>query len=406
MTLNSIVSILIGYCLGSVSPAYFLTKWIKGIDIREVGARYAGTTNVRHNVGLLPAVITGFYDTTKGLVSLFIALHFFNTSENIAYLSGIFAILGHIFPFYIGFRGGKGVAVATGMLILFLGKLTTTSLSPKLILSDLLYLSFLVVSIYLITFDENFLAVVFLPILAALLLVQVPLSGILAFVISLIGFIFTVSAVNIRDMKLLRSKNENIRLWRVMIRPAGMSFPIIGLFTSKAVILNLVGSVLAVSLLADIFRISWKRAGIVLEKEHIKGFKIYKEKEKRRISSITTFLLGVFLAFLLFKFTIAFASIGFLVFGDMMAKIVGINYGKRSLWQYEMSNKTVEGTLGFMMMSISVAYFLWCINFLSLSIGIIGAFTATLTEFLPFPVDDNLSVPIMSGAIMSLANLL
>jgi len=58
------------------------------------------------------------------------------------------------------------------------------------------------------------------------------------------------------------------------------------------------------------------------------------------------------------------------------------------------------------MMSISVAYFLWCINFLSLNIVIIGAFTATLTEFLPFPLDDNLSVPIMSGAIMSLANLL
>jgi len=404
--LNSLTSILIGYLLGSVSPAYFLTKWIKGVDIREIGARYAGTTNVKRNVGLFPAIATGFYDISKGLLAIFIALRILHTSEGIAYLGGVSAILGHIYPFYIGFRGGKGVAVATGMLIYTLGKVTISFLSPRLILLDLIYLAFVVLTIYLTTFDENFLAVAFLPILIALLLIQIPFSPMLAFVVLLIGFIFARSAINMREIRLLKVRDENIRLWRVMIRPAGISFPLIGLFTNRTVLLKLVGSVLAISLLIDIFRISWEKAERVLEKEHIKGFKIYKEKERRRISSITTFLLGVFLAFLLFKFVIAFASIGFLVFGDMMAKIIGVNYGKRLIWQYNTHNKTLEGTVGFMAMSVSVAYFLWCVNLLSLDAGIIGALTATLVESLPFPIDDNVSVPVLSGAMMTLAQSL
>lgn len=157
MALNSLTSILIGYLLGSVSPAYFLTKWIKGVDIREIGARYAGTTNVKRNVGLFPAIVTGFYDILKGSLAIFIALRILHTSEGIAYLGGVSAILGHIYPFYIGFRGGKGVAVATGMLIYSLGKVTISFLPSRLILLDLLYLAFVVLAIYLATFDENFL---------------------------------------------------------------------------------------------------------------------------------------------------------------------------------------------------------------------------------------------------------
>jgi len=238
MALNSLTSILIGYLLGSVSPAYFLTKWIKGVDIREIGARYAGTTNVKWNVGLFPAIVTGFYDILKGLLAIFIALRILHTSEGIAYLGGVSAILGHIYPFYIGFRGGKGVAVATGMLIYALGKITISFLSPRLILLDLLYLAFVVLAIYLATFDENFLAVAFLPILIALLLIQIPFSPMLAFVVLLIGFIFARSTINMREIRLLKVRDENIRLWRVMIRPAGMSFPLIGLFTNRTVLLN------------------------------------------------------------------------------------------------------------------------------------------------------------------------
>lgn len=137
-----------------------------------------------------------------------------------------------------------------------------------------------------------------------------------------------------------------------------------------------------------------------MSKEIAKGFRVYKEKERKRISSITTFLLGVLLTFLLFKESIAIASLSFLVFGDMMAKIVGINYGKTVIFNTE-SKKTLEGLIGFLSISISSAYFLWLLNMLPLWIGVTGAVIASVVEVFPFPIDDNLSVPVVSGAIMS-----
>lgn len=110
--------------------------------------------------------------------------------------------------------------------------------------------------------------------------------------------------------------------------------------------------------------------------------------------------MGVFLTFLMFKESIAIASLSFLVFGDMMAKIVGMNYGKRVIFNSN-TKKTLEGSIGFLSISISSAYFLWLANILPLWIGIVGAVVASIVEVFPFPVDDNLSVPVVSGAVMS-----
>ncbi|MGC8970647.1 MAG: glycerol-3-phosphate acyltransferase [bacterium] len=398
--MKDILSLVVGYLLGSILPGYLIPKWTKGIDIRTLGDGNPGTTNVKRSLGFNTAILTGIYDTTKGLLAMFIANRFFHSSEFIIYLSGISAILGHIAPFYLSFRGGRGVATATGIFIFTLVKVTLRELKPSDIINSLVYLTFFTLCIYCSTWDENFLAVIILPVLALVLILLLKFSSELILLLGLILFIFVVSVMNMRRLKMFTIKSENLPLWRVFIRPAGMSFLFLEMGIGKKALITLIGAILSASFITDILRLLHKKTGDLLDREITKGFRVYKEKERKRISSITTFLMGVLLTFLLFKESVAIASLSFLVFGDMMAKIVGINYGKTVIFNTE-SKKTLEGLIGFLSISISSAYFLWLLHMLPLWVGVTGAIIASVVEVFPFPIDDNLSVPVVSGAIMS-----
>ncbi len=392
--------IIIGYLIGSILPAYFLTKWLKKVDIRQIGTRHAGTTNVKRNVGLGPAIITATYDTTKGLLSMAIASDIFHASKSIVYLSGIAAIFGHVFPFYLGFRGGRGVATTVGMLIFMLGKVSLSVLKLDTILPDLLFMTFLTLSVYITTKDENFLAVTILPVLCALLIIRIPISLDLVFILFLILYAFFISSMNLKKMRIFEERDANIITWRILIRPAAISFLILHLFIPKASLTLLIGIVWGIAFLIDFIRLFWPKANEFFMRK-LKKVRIYKAKEERRFSSITTFLMGTFLSYLFFVEPIFVACLGFLIFGDMMAKIIGINYGKRRIFQAGQV-KTLEGTIGFFTSSITISYFLWITSVLPIHIGLTGATVATLVEILPLPVDDNVSVPILSGSVMML----
>ncbi len=398
--MDKILPIIIGYLLGSILPGYLIPKWTKGIDIRTLGDGNPGTTNVKRTLGFNIAILTGLYDTAKGLLAMFIANRFFHSSEFIVYLSGISAIFGHIAPFYLGFRGGRGVATATGMLIFTLLKVAIRDIEYSDLMGSLIYLAFFTICIYCSTWDENFLAVTILPIITLILIFLARLSSELIFLLGLILFIFVVSVMNMRRLKIFTIRSENLPLWRVFIRPAGISFLFLGMAIGRKALITLIGAVLSASFITDVLRLLHRKAGDLLNREITKGFRVYKEKERKRISSITTFLLGVLLTFILFKESIAIASLSFLVFGDMMAKIVGINYGKTVIFNTE-AGKTLEGFVGFLSISVGSAYFLWLLNMLPLWVGITGAIIASVVEVFPFPVDDNVSVPVISGAIMS-----
>lgn len=334
-----ILPLLFGYILGSFLPAYFLCQWLARKDIRTLGDGNPGTTNIKRSLGFYPAALTASYDTTKGLLAMGVAAHVFQSPQPVVYASGACAVLGHVFPFYLHFRGGRGAATATGILIMMLVKVAFAILTPSALWTDLAYMVFLVLSVYWASRNENFLALAVLPLLAALLVFRVPLSADLIFILILIAYLFVVSLFSAEKMKIFTVRDENLRLWRVFIRPAAMAFPVLLLFLNRLSLLTLIGSVLAISFLADIARLTAHKARQLSGQQLWPGLKIYKQVEERRISSITIFLLGVFLSFLLFRQEIAVASIGFLIFGDMMAKIIGISYGKRTI--FEGSQKTM-----------------------------------------------------------------
>ena len=116
--LPCIVAILIGYLIGSLLPAYFIGRFRK-VDIRTLGTKNPGTINVYKVFGLLPAAGTATFDCLKGVLAIFVAQSI-GANFVCMQIAGLAAIVGHVFPFYLRFRGGQGVGSATGIMFYYL----------------------------------------------------------------------------------------------------------------------------------------------------------------------------------------------------------------------------------------------------------------------------------------------
>ena len=122
MTTIYIIISIIAYFIGSISFSVIFSRKFAGFDVRDKGSGNAGTTNVLRTVGKKVAALTLLCDILKGVLAIGIALIASKiwpdvNSEILKYLAGFFAILGHTFPIFFEFRGGKGVATSLGVLI-------------------------------------------------------------------------------------------------------------------------------------------------------------------------------------------------------------------------------------------------------------------------------------------------
>ena len=123
----AVITAVVAYLFGSISFAVIFTKMSSKKDIREMGSGNAGFTNVLRSVGVAPAVFTLVFDFLKGVIAGFVGRMLFSTlavvpeikSELIIYggfIGGVFAIIGHMYPVYFGFKGGKGITTAAAMM--------------------------------------------------------------------------------------------------------------------------------------------------------------------------------------------------------------------------------------------------------------------------------------------------
>ena len=120
---------LIAYLIGSLNPAIIITRFKTGKDIRTMGSGNAGFTNVLRSVGKGPAIATIICDYAKGIIAVLIGWWIFSqltVTNDVApleyvkygrYLAGLCVILGHSFPLYYGFKGGKGVVTANALML-------------------------------------------------------------------------------------------------------------------------------------------------------------------------------------------------------------------------------------------------------------------------------------------------
>ncbi len=397
----SVLAIVIGYVLGSVSPAFFLGKILKGIDIRQHGTKNAGATNVKHLLGLGPAIATAIFDLTKGLLAIWIA-HTLGVPAIIVYFSGLAAIVGHIFPFYLGFRGGQGMATSVGLMFFFavrlgqLGAVNWQGLIPVLII-----LAFFVLSILFIMRDERALGILSLPPLIVFLIVNVKPTPELYFLLALLIFKVGVNILVIFQQKVFagrvaKEKAAHLFNWRTFARPLALLLIVLAYFVSKKIFLDVIGSIALIFIIIDISRLLSNKLNLAL----LKGF--LKPKDKRNFSSMTYFMSAVFLIYLLFLLDIASLATIFLIFGDLAGKLFGIMYSRIFFW-----NKSVEGSLAYFAFCLLFGIvFLQFVNF-PLYLMILGAFAATATDaFSLFGIDDNFTVGLISaGAMLAIRTL-
>ena len=397
--MDSLSAILVGYLLGSIVPGYLFGKGLKNIDIRKYGTGHAGTTNVIRSVGILPAIPTAIYDTLKGISAILIARLVFGTSPIIADISGIAAISGHIFPFYIGFKGGQGAATATGILIFNLFRIFQVN-KTILPVEDWTIIILLIIAVLFISRKEELVSVIILPFLSFFLIMRFFFDWYIIFNLIIAGFLFSVAIRNIirfRMIKLDTSHHSDFTSWRTFIRPAAMAFPVLSFYLSRPALITLIGSVLGVFFIFDLVRLLNARVNRYLVQEIRDVFVLFKEGEAMRFSSMTLFLFGCFLSFLLFPGWIAFAAVTFLIFGDMAAVLTGMAYGRHRLF-----NKTWEGTLAYLITCIVAGYMIHLHLNVPLLLILAGGVIASFIEVLPLGVDDNLTTPVISGAIMSI----
>ena len=121
MAIAIIVVAVISYLIGSINFAVLLSKKMAGFDVRTKGSGNAGSTNMLRSVGKKAAALTLVFDILKGVIAILIALLIGKIPDLdasvLVQIAGICSIIGHTFPIFYGFKGGKGVATSLGVLL-------------------------------------------------------------------------------------------------------------------------------------------------------------------------------------------------------------------------------------------------------------------------------------------------
>ncbi len=127
-TLLSAALLLGAYLLGSISFSYLIVRALQGLDVRTVGSGNAGATNVMRAAGKLPGIAALLLDAAKGIAAV-VAARALGAPPAAVGGCAFAVVLGHVFPVFLGFRGGKGVATAAGAM----GALAPLALAPALL---------------------------------------------------------------------------------------------------------------------------------------------------------------------------------------------------------------------------------------------------------------------------------
>jgi len=114
-TFDVIITFIAAYFVGSVPLAYLMGRWIKHLDIRQVGSKNMGTMNTFYQVGFLPGLLVMAVDIGKGAAAVAIA-RALGAPQIVELLAGMIAVMGHVLPIWLKFKGGKGGATCIGVL--------------------------------------------------------------------------------------------------------------------------------------------------------------------------------------------------------------------------------------------------------------------------------------------------
>src|SRR3989344_2714269 len=338
-----IVFLLCGYIVGSISPGYFFGKLIKKIDIRNYGKVNTGATNTYHVVGPVYGIVTGIIDFIKAPLVFFFSDSFFciGIGTDLAILIGLAAVFGHIFPFYLGFRGGRGVASLYGLNALNLAIL------------------------------QNF----------------TPYS-----LLFFIGTVFYSIAVSQRPETRQALGQAPIREF---LQLGGLIFPLGYIFAQRNTILWIVGTFFIALLVFDIFRLTLP--GLNTKYLNLGG--LAKRKELKRLSGYTLFFLANFILITFFAKEIAVLAMSVAIVGDVFAPFGNV-FSSKIIWR----EKSWGGLGLIFLMTFIVGSFLKSLSPLNFatSLVLIAAILSAVIDLFSSILDDNILVPIGVSLILVL----
>lgn len=183
--MNVVILCVGAYLIGSIPTSVWIGRWFYGIDIREHGSGNAGSTNTFRVLGTAPGIVVFVIDILKGwlAVSLIHNLYYLEPYSaqfvNIQLLLGGLAVFGHIFPLYVGFKGGKGVATLLGIVLAihpFSALICLGIFTIVLIISKYVSLSSMTAGLFfpiliIFIFKETIVSLIIFSILISLLLI-------------------------------------------------------------------------------------------------------------------------------------------------------------------------------------------------------------------------------------------
>jgi dolichol kinase len=182
-----------------------------------------------------------------------------------------------------------------------------------------------------------------------------------------------------------------LKPWRIIARPFALLFIPIDVLWGPRVLLIVVGGVAAVFIAADLARIFF----------NIHSDALYKRKERKAFSSMTAFLVAVFIAFLLFPRPISWLSLAFLTIGDLYGKLIGIRFGRTRL----VGRRTLEGSLGYLAGALVAGTIMHVVVAFPVLYLVVGTVGAAAVELFSRDIDDNLTVGLLSGALLSVVKV-
>jgi dolichol kinase len=182
-----------------------------------------------------------------------------------------------------------------------------------------------------------------------------------------------------------------LKAWRIIARPFALLFIPIDVLWGPRVLLIVVGGVAAVFIAADLARIFF----------NIHSNALYKKGERKAFSSMTAFLVAVFVVFLLFPRPVSWLSLAFLTIGDLYGKLIGIRFGRTRL----VGRRTLEGSMGYVTGALVAGAIMHTVVAFPVLYLAIGAVAAAAIELFSRDIDDNLTVGLLSGAILSVVKV-
>lgn len=180
---------------------------------------------------------------------------------------------------------------------------------------------------------------------------------------------------------------RELKIWRLAARPFALLFIPLDLLWGRRPLLIVAGLVCLVFVALDIYRYFGRRRLAAM----------YKASEARRFSSMTYFLLSLFLAFLVFPGGVPYLPLAFSTVGDLCGKLAGMRFGRTVLYR----DKTLQGTLAFLAGSLLAGWLLQRLLELPLAFVLAGAPFAALVELFSVRLDDNFSVILITGGFLA-----